>query len=200
MRAFTLLFLSCVALGCNSGSGHYIPESALEGGDSLVVEAQEDTVIMEAAISEPRGPFEGEIINTGTTRASELVNFAETLQGIPYLYGSVDPSKGFDCSGFITHVFNHFNITVPRSSVDFTNVEKEIPLRDAKRGDIILFTGTDSTKRVVGHMGIITSLPGEEHKFIHSTSGKAYGVTITPLNSYYQGRFEKAIRIFRDND
>ncbi|MBL7749710.1 MAG: C40 family peptidase, partial [Chitinophagaceae bacterium] len=48
-----------------------------------------------------------------------LVAFAKTLIGIPYLYASTDPIKGFDCSGFITYVFNHFNIAVPRSSVDF---------------------------------------------------------------------------------
>ncbi|WP_411274436.1 C40 family peptidase [Daejeonella sp.] len=134
-------------------------------------------------------------INPGNTKADELVNYAETLKGVPYLYGSIDPNKGFDCSGFITYVFNHFKIAVPRSSVGFTSVEREISLNQAKRGDIILFTGTDSTKRVVGHMGIITS--GDNGaEFIHSTSGKAYGVTVTPLNKYYQGRFVKVIRIF----
>jgi cell wall-associated NlpC family hydrolase len=129
-----------------------------------------------------------------------LVGFAETLQGIPYKYGSTDPRIGFDCSGFISYVFNHFGISVPRSSREFTHIEKEITLKEAKRGDIILFTGTDSTKRVVGHMGIITSDKGENHEFIHSTSGKAYSVTKTPLNRYYQGRFVKVIRIFKDNE
>ncbi len=135
-------------------------------------------------------------INTGNTRAEDLVRFAESLKGIRYRYGSSDPRKGFDCSGFITYVFKRFNIQVPRSSEGFTSVEREIPLSMAKRGDIILFTGTDSTKRVVGHMGIITERKPEGHEFIHSTSGKAYGVTVTPLNKYYQGRFVKAIRIF----
>jgi len=36
--------------------------------------------------------------------------------------------------------------------------------------------------------------------FIHSSSGKANGVTITPLNDYYKGRFVKVIRIFPQND
>ena len=44
-------------------------------------------------------------INTANTQPSELIAFAKTLIGIPYLYGSTDPAKGFDCSGFITHVF-----------------------------------------------------------------------------------------------
>jgi cell wall-associated NlpC family hydrolase len=141
-----------------------------------------------------------EAINTKRTKADELVDFAETLEGIPYKYGSTNPKTGFDCSGFISYVFNHFGISVPRSSIGFTNIEKEIKLKEAKRGDIILFTGTDSTMRVVGHMGIISSDEGQKHEFIHSTSGKAYSVTKTPLNRYYQGRFVKVIRIFKDND
>ena len=126
----------------------------------------------------------------------QFVTFAKTLIGVPYKYASFDPSYGFDCSGFITYVFNHFGITVPRSSVDFTNFGKEIPLHEAKPGDLILFTGTDSTKRIVGHMGIVTENVVGSLQFIHSTSGKAYGVTITQLDGYYIGRFVKVIRIF----
>ena len=141
----------------------------------------------------------GEVIDTKNIHPNDLVSFAETLIGTPYRYGSTNPAVGFDCSGFITYVFNHFHVKVPRSSIDFTNVGKEIPVQSAKRGDIILFTGTDSTERFVGHMGIIVSNT-DTLKFIHSTSGKQYGVTITPLNKYYQGRFVKTLRVFKQND
>lgn len=133
------------------------------------------------------------------SKASELVNFAESLKGITYKYGASDPKRGFDCSGFIYYVFQNFHVNVPRASREFTNFAKEIKLKDAQRGDLILFTGTDSTKRTVGHMGIITSNHGNSHEFIHSTSGKAYGVTITPLNKHYQGRFIKVIRILNQD-
>jgi cell wall-associated NlpC family hydrolase len=139
-----------------------------------------------------------EILETGKTRPAEVVSYARTLLGTPYLYASANPANGFDCSGFITYVFNHFGIQVPRSSVDFTNVGKEIPLEKARSGDIILFTGTDSTIPVVGHMGIITTSEKEAVQFIHSTSGKAKGVVITPLENYYRSRFVKVIRIFPD--
>src|SRR5215212_2897578 len=95
----------------------------------------------------------GEVVDSKNVHPDEFVRFAETLIGTPYRYGSTDPKVGFDCSGFITYVFNHFHITVPRSSIDFTNVGKEIPVQYAKAGDIILFTGIDSTERFVGHMG-----------------------------------------------
>jgi cell wall-associated NlpC family hydrolase len=135
------------------------------------------------------------VIKTGNTNPSKLIAFSKTLKGIPYKYASSDPASGFDCSGFITYVFNHFNIEVPRTSVDFTDKGTPIDLSLSMPGDLILFTGTDSTIRTVGHMGIITHT-GDSVVFIHATSGKAYGVTETTLNAYYMGRFMKVIRVF----
>jgi cell wall-associated NlpC family hydrolase len=138
------------------------------------------------------------IITTGNATPEEIVAYAKTLLGVPYLYASADPAKGFDCSGFITYVFNHFNISVPRSSVDFTNVGTEISDKNAAPGDLILFTGTNSTIRVVGHMGIVESNKDGKLQFIHSTSGNAKGVVITLFDKYYRNLFVKFIRIFPD--
>jgi len=137
-------------------------------------------------------------IDTKKISPEQVMDFAETLIGTPYVYASINPNVGFDCSGFITYVFNHFNISVPRSSRDFTTVGKTIAVEEARRGDIILFTGTNPLERHVGHMGLIVS-NSDILKFIHSTSGKAMGVTITPLSDYYKSRFVKTIRIFPEN-
>jgi cell wall-associated NlpC family hydrolase len=135
-------------------------------------------------------------IVTKDVKPADVVAYAKTLIGVPYKFGSTDPAQGFDCSGFITYVFNHFKIAVPRSSVEFTDEGREVSKEEAAPGDLILFTGTDSSIRVVGHMGIVTENNKDTLHFIHSTSGKQYGVTITPLNKYYKGRFVKVIRIF----
>ena len=157
--------------------------------------AAKDTVAMVLPKNSPpiRDTLPGQIA-TGNIHPEAIVAFAETLIGTPYKYASTDPAAGFDCSGFITYVFNHFNIKVPRSSIDFTNVGKEVSIPETKRGDIILFTGTDSTEKFVGHMGIVVG-NSDSLRFIHSSSGKVYGVTVTPLNNYYKGRFVKVIRI-----
>jgi cell wall-associated NlpC family hydrolase len=176
------------------------PESVISNvlpNDTVVI--NHDTVITHPPVA-PIITNNSPHINTGSTTPNELLAYANTLIGIPYKYASTDPSIGFDCSGFITYVFNHFKIAVPRSSIDFTNVEREIKPSEAKPGDIVLFTGTDSTTRDVGHMGIITSTENGDYYFIHSTSGKANGVTISPLNNYYALRFVKIIRIFPQND
>lgn len=134
-------------------------------------------------------------INTAGTNPAILIAFSKTLKGVPYKYASSDPAAGFDCSGFINYVFNHFGIAVPRSSAGFSDQGIPVTLDLAKPGDLILFTGTDSDIRTVGHMGIIT-YTGDSIVFIHSTSGKAEGVTETTLNPYYMERFIKVIRVF----
>lgn len=134
-------------------------------------------------------------VDTKNVKPQELVSYATTLIGTPYKYASVDPDIGFDCSGFITYVFNHFDISVPRSSKDFSDVGEEVDINSSKAGDLILFTGTNPENPEIGHMGIITKNENSI-EFIHSTSGKAYGVTITPFNVHYEKRFVKVIRVF----
>ncbi len=135
-------------------------------------------------------------INTKNVDPAALVYFAQTLIGTPYKYGSSNKDAGFDCSGFITYVFNHFNISVPRTSVDFTNAGVTIPFIECRKGDLILFTGTDKTGWVVGHMGIITENNKGKIKFIHSASGNNKGVMISELSEYFFTRFVKIVRVF----
>lgn len=139
-------------------------------------------------------------ISTASITPQQLLAYADSLKGIPYSTASTDPAYGLDCSGFVACVFNHFDIAVPRSSVDYTFMHRQIPLKDARPGDLILFTGTDSTVRIVGHMGIITSPPASSLKFIHSTSGNDNeGVVETPMDGYYLSRYIKTIRVFPQN-
>ncbi len=133
-------------------------------------------------------------IDVKAVNADDLVAFSETLLGIPYKYGSMKRENGFDCSGFINFVFNHFKINVPRTSVDFTNAGKEVKPADSKRGDLILFTGSDANSGVVGHMGIIVENKRNSFLFIHASTSK--GVIYSSLNSYFLPRFVKVIRIF----
>ena len=148
-------------------------------------------------VSTPEKVLEVKVV-TKKNKIDSLIKFAKSLIGTPYKYASTDPSVGFDCSGFINYVFNHFNIKVPRSSKDFRNAGKKIALGDSKPGDLILFTGTNPAEREIGHIGLIISNKNGI-SFIHSSSGKADGVVITDLNDYYRSRFVKVERVFFTN-
>ncbi|MGY3052193.1 lipoprotein Spr [Pedobacter sp. UYEF25] len=127
--------------------------------------------------------------------SSTLVDFAKKLIGIPYRYATSNPNVGFDCSGFVNYVFSNFGFNVPRSSTEFGNTGSETSLKEAKVGDVLVFTGSNHKVRKIGHVGIVYSVDGDQISFIHATSGKAHGVTITALNDYYKSRFLKVMRI-----
>ena len=201
---FITVFLMQVFIGCEDGLTYDENGRVIAAGDSIEQVALTDsistidttTAYVDTTVLFKEDSRDTAKINTKSVDPDDLVAYAETKLGVPYKYASIDPKVGFDCSGFITHVFNHFNIKVPRSSVDFTHIGRAVPVEQARKGDLILFTGTNKNIRVVGHMGIVMSTDNGEIKFIHSSSGKANGVTITPLNVYYQGRFVSIRRIF----
>lgn len=193
MKKFTKWHLvALIGLACNGNND----SNALNNKGELAVYA--DTVATFINKQTRQNSLKGKSqLVTSKVSGTELVQFAQTLEGIPYKYASSNPITGFDCSGFITHVFGHFHIQVPRSSVDFTHMGQEVEPRYAEKGDLILFTGTVDSIRIVGHMGIVTENK-DTLKFIHATSGKAYGVTITALNNQYKRRFVKIIRVLPD--
>ncbi len=133
-------------------------------------------------------------INTKKTIATDIVAFAKLQLGVPYRYGGTDKKKGFDCSGFINYVFNHFGISVPRISFQFTNAGVNIPIEYCKPGDLILFTGSDAKSGIVGHMGIITENDKGNVEFIHASTSR--GVIISGMNSYFIPRYVKVNRVF----
>lgn len=139
------------------------------------------------------------ISNTNETanagKRTEIVAFAKTLLGTQYCYAGSSPDKGFDCSGFVNYVYDHFGIEVPRSSSGFENAGKAIKPEDIKVGDVLVFYGyRDSTS--IGHVGIVTEAKGMKSKFIHSSSGKEMAVMISELGSdMYTKRFYKAVDV-----
>lgn len=133
-------------------------------------------------------------IRTHNVKPARLIDYARLQLGVPYVYGSMDKRKGFDCSGFINYVFNHFKIDVPRITYMFTNAGVDIPIEFSKPGDLILFTGSDVRSGEVGHMGIVTKNDNGNVEFIHASSSS--GVIISGMNSYFRPRYVRVNRIF----
>ena len=121
---------------------------------------------------------------------------AHAFTGTPYVWAGSKPKSGFDCSGYIYYLLNSYGVKSPRTSKDFTNFGQTLSLKDARVGDIILFTGSDNSSGIVGHMGIITSTSGTL-QFIHASSGRSRQVITTKLEGYWREHFVKVIRIFQ---
>lgn len=193
-RTHIMLMAAFLAAGCSA--------SKISRLDEMASSVSVTSAPAAASATPAEGETPGHVdIYTGDVDPIRVVHYAETLIGVPYRYGSMTRSKGFDCSGFINYVFRHFHIATPRSSVDFTNAGTPVPLDDSRPGDLILFTGTDTTGRIVGHMGIITQNDNGQLHFIHSSSGRNHiGVIISALSRYYTMRLVKVIRVFPQNN
>jgi cell wall-associated NlpC family hydrolase len=165
------------------------------GKSQTIIPAQYQEVIKKLVANLPKEVKDADKSNNSGTSSTSLIDFAKSMLGIPYRYATSNPKVGFDCSGFVSYVFSNFGFKVPRSSVEFSSTGKEVSLGNAKVGDVLIFTGSNPRVRRIGHVGIIYSIDDEGIKFIHASSGKAHGVTITSLDGYYKSRFIKAVTI-----
>ena len=151
-------------------------------------------LILNAQISQSQGVIPS---IKDSIKTDSLIAFGKKFLGTKYSYSNCTPATGFDCSGFVYYVFGHFNVKVPRVSMEYKAIEPAIELSSARAGDIIVFTGPNSAIRKPGHVGIVISKKGEELTFMHSSSGKNHrGVVISKFNesSYYKKRLIKIVR------
>ncbi|GAA4007330.1 hypothetical protein GCM10022408_19090 [Hymenobacter fastidiosus] len=124
-------------------------------------------------------------------QADSLIHFALQQLGSPYSYAGTTPTGGFDCSGFLLFVYGRFGIAVPHSTALLIDTGRPVPRAQARRGDMVVFTGTATTSTTPGHAGIVISEPGEPLRFIHSSSARREsGVKISQVEGTgYERRF-----------
>ena len=84
---------------------------------------------------------------TRTGSGNNVVSFAESLIGVPYVYGGTTPS-GFDCSGFVQYVYSHFGVNLPRTTTQQENCGTQIPVSQAQPGDLYFWGNKGSAYHV----------------------------------------------------
>lgn len=131
-------------------------------------------------------------------KGCEVIDYAHQFLNIRYRHAGKSPKTGFDCSGFVNFVYKNFNYSLPTSSSSQAHVGEKIALKDVQPGDIILFKGSDSKSRSVGHVGIVVSENNQPIKFIHSATSQSRGITYDFLSHpYYKARFVSVRRILK---
>lgn len=120
---------------------------------------------------------------TGDTLRDHIVVTASGFIGLPYQWGDISPTKGFDCSSLVMAVFQLNGLVVPRTSKDqFINGVPVDP-EDLEKGDLLFFT-TNGTGQI-SHVGIYAG----DGMFIHAP-GKGKPIRQESLNSqYYRDRY-----------
>ncbi|RAK19857.1 S-layer family protein [Anoxybacillus vitaminiphilus] len=113
------------------------------------------------------------------TNYDMIVPASKKYIGVPYQWGGTT-ARGFDCSGFIRHVYQTLDVNVPRTTSEMYETGTSVKKEDLRVGDIVFF---NTNGKGVSHAGIYIG----ENQFIHSSSSK--GVTVSSLNDpYYWGK------------
>jgi cell wall-associated NlpC family hydrolase len=127
------------------------------------------------------------------SKVDELISLAKSKLGNSYEPAKAGPDH-FDCSGFVYYVFKSNGISIPRSSLPQSQSGEKLTRNELKKGDILFFD--THARGHVNHSGIYLG----DGKFIHSSSGKAYGVTISSLDKgFYLDKFRWGIRKLETN-
>lgn len=124
-------------------------------------------------------------VSRGAGEVEQLLNRANSLIGVPYLWGGTTP-KGFDCSGFVGYVFKASGISLPRTSFEMYKVGTPVKRDELKPGDLVFFsTYTDGASDVRIYIG--------GNRTIGASSG---GVDVRSLSeSYWDKHYFGARRV-----
>ncbi|WP_242966728.1 C40 family peptidase [Desulfosporosinus sp. FKA] len=77
-------------------------------------------------------------VSRGSLYVDKLISHALSLQGIPYLWGGTS-IKGFDCSGFVQHVFRASGISLPRTAAEQYKLGSTVSRNNLRPGDLVFF-------------------------------------------------------------
>ncbi len=128
--------------------------------------------------------------------SESLLDRGKTLLGTPYVWGGSSLKTGFDCSGFVGHVYSEeLGIKLPRTTREMLSMDAPIIARsDLAPGDLILFN--DQGRGRVSHVGIYMG----DGQFIHTSSKRSGGVRVDKLsNSYWNASYLQAKRVLTED-
>lgn len=137
---------------------------------------------------EQKGVFQGTVDNMRSA-ASELIVQAMGLLGIHYKFGGLSPETGFDCSGFVSHVFKEAaGVILPHNAYQMSLVGKKVPANQLQPGDLVFY---NTLKRAFSHVGIYVG----DDKFIHAPR-KGKSVEVADMKDHYwANHYEGARRV-----
>ena len=129
--------------------------------------------------------------NTVSTKASEVIAYAKTLLGKPYVWGAQGPNS-FDCSGFTYYVFkNKAGIVLPRTSSAQSKYGTYVSKSNLKAGDLVFFDTNGANDGNVSHVGMYIG----NGQMIHASYGQKKIVIANFNDSYYQKAYVNARRV-----
>ena len=153
--------------------------------------ARAATPVAHSIPSAPAAPVRA---SRSSDSADELIGSAMGLLGVAYRYGGTSASTGFDCSGFMQHIFRRsMGLNLPRTSAEQAKMGVGISRGELQPGDMVFFRTMGRGR--ISHVGLYIG----NDRFIHAPrTGKR--IEITSLsNKYWNAKYAFARRV-KKND
>jgi cell wall-associated NlpC family hydrolase len=143
--------------------------------------------LLSACASSP--PRSGTAASIPDEKMNELVMYALSLADTPYHFGGNSPDNGFDCSGFVDHVFHHaLGMSLPRTSHEISQLGTPINKAHLRPGDLVFYNTQHSA---YSHVGIYVGAD----KFIHAPKTGSQIRVEKMDEKYWLNRYNGARRI-----
>lgn len=149
--------------------------------DEPAVDVMSETIVVAAEAPS--------LLQRATSSIQGTLATALDLVGIRYRRGGGSPDGGFDCSGFVSHVFREgLGLYLPRSAKAISQEGEPIALGELVPGDLVFF---NTMRHAFSHVGIYLG----DNRFIHAprTGGRVRVEDMT--QRYWSKRFDGARRI-----
>lgn len=104
----------------------------------------------------------------------DMVTYALTFVGNPYVWGGTDPNTGADCSGFVRYVYAKYGVALPRCSAEQCECGTQVTQSEAKPGDLLFFW--KEARGGVGHVGMYIG-----NGQMVEAKGVAYGIVVSDV-------------------
>jgi cell wall-associated NlpC family hydrolase len=132
------------------------------------------------------GPPRRERVAPKPTLGQRAARVALRAVGVPYSWGGISPSSGFDCSGLVYWAYGRVGVSVPHSSYALYGVGRSVPRRALRAGDILFFSG-------LGHVGIYLG----RGRMVHAPHSGTRVQVVSLGGSNYGGSLVGARRLVR---
>ena len=142
--------------------------------------------------TEPLAAENATFFDRATSALDDTLGEALSLLGVPYKRGGTSPTSGFDCSGFVRHVFQESaGLILPHNAKAMAREGETVDKQALQPGDLVFF---NTMRRAFSHVGIYLG----DGKFVHSPR-KGGKVRIEDMQeSYWKKRYNGARRVASD--
>ncbi|MBU0621714.1 MAG: C40 family peptidase [Gammaproteobacteria bacterium] len=124
---------------------------------------------------------------------NDLLMYAMSLTDTEYRYGGKSANSGFDCSGYVGHVYRQtLGISLPRTASEISRVGAPVGRNELRPGDLVFYNTQGAS---YSHVGIYIG----DGKFVHSPKTGDRVRTEQMHWKYWQTRYDGARRIVRSD-